>query len=70
MSYTSAVVESLPPVVSDRILSIVSESTEKEVATDYGARSTLACVAVDHNHIFRVFMQKLLHGLADVEKQG
>lgn len=67
LGHTSSVIESLPPVVSNRILSIVSEPTEKEVATDYGPRSSLTCVAVDHNHIFWVFMQKLLHGLADVE---
>lgn len=55
LSNTPAVLEALPPVVSDGVCSVVSESTEHQEGGDGGASPTLACVAVHYHYVVHVF---------------
>ena len=56
---TTAVAESLPPIIRDGILSRVCETTEHEVAAYKGTRSTLSSLAVDVYDVLGVLLQEL-----------
>ena len=61
--------KALPAIVRDGILSGVGETAEHQVAADQCTSSTLARIAVDINHIFRVLFQEMEHGLTGICKQ-
>jgi hypothetical protein len=70
LSDAAAVVEPLPTVVSDRILGCIREATKHKVTANNGAGPSFACVAMDHDNVLWILVQKLLHCFTNAEQKG
>ena len=56
-----AMLEPLPAVISDGILSVVSESTIHQIAANQSSSPALSSIAVNHHHILLRLRKELEH---------
>lgn len=69
LGHALAILEPLPAVVGDCILSSFDETTVHQVAADQGACSAFASIAVDKHDILLRLIEEVEHPLTSVEKE-